>query len=195
MSRNVEIKARIESLEALASKATALASEGPIEIVQDDTFFHCPSGRLKLRAFPRGDGELIYYRRADEHGPKESFYLRSPTSAPDTLRESLSLAYGQVGRVRKHRTLYLAGRTRIHLDRVEGLGDFLELEVVLADSEPAEAGAREAYDLMEKLGVTPSQLIECAYVDLIAQRGVGIDDAVIPGSFAMADRIREDDIP
>jgi adenylate cyclase class IV len=55
----------------------------------------------------------------------------------------------------------------VHLDRVEGLGQFLELEVVLADGEPAQAGIDEAYRLMEKLGVQSSQLIEGAYMDLL----------------------------
>jgi len=68
------------------------------------------------------------------------------------------MAYGEIGRVRKHRTLFLVGRTRIHLDRVDGLGDFLELEVVLADDEPFETGVRETHSLMEKLGIQPSQL-------------------------------------
>jgi predicted adenylyl cyclase CyaB len=172
MARNIEIKARIESVEALVPKAAALANEGPIEIVQDDTFFRCDTGRLKLRAFSRNSGELIFYRRANQLGPKESFYVRSPTSAPETLRESLSLAYGQVGRVRKHRTLFFVGRARIHLDRVERLGHFLELEVVLADGEPSEGGVREARELMDKLGVQPAQLIEGAYVDLLAQQDV-----------------------
>ena len=172
MARNIEIKAQIESVESLAPKAAALANEGPSEIVQDDTFFCCESGRLKLRTFSTNHGELIFYRRANPHGPKESFYLRSPTSAPEILRESLSLAYGQVGRVQKHRTLFLVGRTRVHLDRVEGLGHFLELEVVLTDGEPSEVGILEARELMEKLGVKPHQLIEGAYVDLLAQRGV-----------------------
>lgn len=172
MARNIEIKARIESIEALVSKAAAIATHGPIEIMQDDTFFRCDSGRLKLRSFSKEDGELIFYRRANQKGPKESFYLRSPTSAPGMLRESLSMAYGQAGRVRKHRTLFLIGRTRVHLDRVEGLGHFLELEVVLADGESLEAGVHEAQELMKKLGVEPSRLIEGAYVDLIAQQSV-----------------------
>ena len=170
MARNVEIKASITSVEALVPRAAAIADKGPVEIVQDDTFFRCESGRLKLRAFTMEEGELIFYRRADRQGPKESFYLRSPTSAPGMLRDSLSLAYGEAGRVRKHRTLFLVGRTRIHLDKVEGLGHFLELEVVLAEGEPTEVGIREAHELMVKLGVEPSQLIEGAYVDLLAQR-------------------------
>ena len=168
MARNIEIKARIESVEALASKVAAIATQGPVEIVQDDTFFWCDSGRLKLRAFSKDGGELIFYHRSNQRGPKESFYLKSPTSAPETLRESLSLAYGPVGRVQKHRMLFLVGRTRVHLDRVEGLGHFLELEVVLADGESSEDGVREANELMQKLGIKPSQLIEGAYVDLIA---------------------------
>ena len=171
MARNVEIKAWIDSVEALIPRAAALADQGPIEIVQDDTFFACPSGRLKLRAFSATSGQLIFYQRPDQAGPKESFFLISPTSSPDTLREALTLAYGQAGRVRKRRTLFLAGRTRIHLDRVEDLGDFLELEVVMADGEPAEAGVAIAHDLLAKLGIATTQLVERAYVDLFEKSG------------------------
>lgn len=170
MPRNIEIKAHIESVQLLSPKAEAIANEGPIEIVQDDTFFHCENGRMKLRAFSEEDGELIFYRRANQQGPKESFYLRSPTSSPGTLREALSQAYGQAGRVQKHRTLFLVGRTRIHLDQVKGLGHFLELEVVLKEGESVELGIREAHTLMAQLGVEESQLVEGAYVDLLAQK-------------------------
>ena len=175
MSRNVEIKARITSVEALLPKVEAVADQGPFEIRQDDTYFACNTGRLKLRTFggapaSKGEGELIYYRRADQRSPKESFYLRSPTTAPEVLRESLSLAYGQTGRVEKHRTLFLAGRTRIHLDRVSGLGHFLELEVVLEEHESSEVGAREANELLAKLGVEQAQLTEGGYFDLLQGR-------------------------
>ncbi len=168
MPRNIEIKARIASVEAMLPIVAALSDQGPIAISQDDTFFVCNAGRLKLRAFSDDEGELIFYRRGDEQGPKESFYLRSPTSSPASLRETLALAYGQAGRVQKQRTLFLAGRTRVHLDRVHGLGDFLELEVVLEDHESADVGVREARDLMLRLGVDPSRCIECAYVDLLS---------------------------
>jgi predicted adenylyl cyclase CyaB len=167
MPRNIEIKARIPSVESLEPLVASLATLGPTEIAQDDTFFYCSSGRLKLRVLSPTDGELIYYRRTNEPGPKESFYLRAPTASPEILREALSLAYGQVGRVVKRRTLYLVGRTRVHLDRVEGLGHFLELEVVLENGEPSESGVREAHALMGRLGIAPSDLIETAYVDLL----------------------------
>jgi predicted adenylyl cyclase CyaB len=173
LARNIEIKAHIASVDALMERVAALADEGPTEIAQDDTFFECRSGRLKLRTFTHDEGELIFYRRSDEHGPKESYYVRTPTAAPDSLRETLALAYGEVGRVRKRRTLFLAGRTRIHLDIVENLGHFLELEVVLREDESTEAGVREAEELMQRLGVQPSQLIDRAYVDLLAERRNG----------------------
>ena len=173
MARNVEIKARIESIMSLLPKVIAIADSGPTEIRQDDTFFHCSSGRLKLRAFSESDGQLIYYERSNVSGPKESFYIISPTESVATLREALSLAYGQRGRVRKHRTLFLLGRTRIHLDRVEGLGDFLELEVVLSAEEPVQVGVSLAHELLRRLDIAPSQLIADAYVDLTSNTYYG----------------------
>jgi predicted adenylyl cyclase CyaB len=167
MARNIEIKARIRSVEAIMATVAELADQGPIEIRQDDTFFTCPRGRLKLRAFSSTEGQLIFYRRPDQAGPKESFFITSPTASPDSLREALSSAYGQAGRVRKHRTLYLVGRTRVHLDRVEHLGHFLELEVVLSEGEPSGSGVVEAHKLMASLGISSEQLIEGAYVDLL----------------------------
>ena len=173
MLRNVEIKARIERVEVLLPRVQAIADSGPSEIFQDDTFFSCPNGRLKLRAFSETDGELIFYRRPDSAGPKESFYVISRTASPNALREVLSLAYGQCGRVRKHRTLFLVGRTRIHLDEVEELGHFLELEVVLSDGESAEDGVVVVYALLARLGVSPQQLVEGAYVDMLRRKTQG----------------------
>ena len=167
MPRNIEIKARIESVEALLPLVSSISERGPFEIVQDDTFFTSPSGRLKLRVFSPHEGELIFYQRPDQGGPKESRYSISKTTAPATLRELLSQALGEVGGVEKHRTLFLIGRTRIHLDRVKGLGDFLELEVVLGEHEAPQAGIDEAQKLMAKLGVKPSQLVHGAYLDLM----------------------------
>lgn len=171
MARNIEIKARISSVDALAERVAALADEGPIAIAQDDTFFPCPNGRLKLRTFSASHGELIFYRRADAAGPKESYYLLSSTAEPDVLRNLMTQAYGQAGRVVKQRTLFLVGRTRVHLDEVVGLGHFMELEVVLEDGEAPEDGIRDAHTLMERLGVDAAELVEGAYVDLKASLG------------------------
>jgi predicted adenylyl cyclase CyaB len=167
MARNIEIKARISGMDEMRGKIQAIADRGPIEINQDDTFFFCPNGRLKLRELSPDQGELIFYQRQDKTGPKESFYVITPAAAPDSLREVLALSCGQVGRVRKHRTLFMVGRTRIHLDKVEMLGDFLEMEVVLSEEEQPEAGVKVADDLLARLDISQSQLVDRAYVDLL----------------------------
>lgn len=173
MARNIEIKARVGDSAAMANRAARLADEGPWAIEQDDTFFACPDGRLKLRDFGNGNGELIFYRRPDQAGPGQSEYRITPTDDPDGLRVVLADALGITGRVHKRRTLYLAGRTRIHLDHVEGLGDYLELEVVLSDGESSGIGEAEARFLMEQLHVDEADLVDVAYVDLLTEQGPG----------------------
>jgi predicted adenylyl cyclase CyaB len=127
---------------------------------------------MKLRTFSATEAELIFYRRPDQAGPKESVYSIAPVNAPDKIREVLSQAYDQTGRVIKHRTLFLIGRTRVHLDRVEGLGNFLELEVVLEEKEASEDGVAAANELLRKLEIPAENLIEGAYMDLLKQRGI-----------------------
>jgi predicted adenylyl cyclase CyaB len=171
MARNVEVKARIESVEALLPLALACADGAPEAIAQDDTFFACAHGRLKLRAFADGRGELIAYDRPDAAGPKTSDYAIAPVADPDALRATLARALGVIGRVVKQRTLLTIGRTRVHLDRVEGLGDFLELEVVLRDGERAEDGTAEAHALLRRLRVDAQRLVPGAYLDLLRLEG------------------------
>ncbi|MFO7610429.1 MAG: class IV adenylate cyclase [Candidatus Krumholzibacteriia bacterium] len=166
MPRNVEIKARASDPARLRTLALALADAAPAVIEQDDTFFATATGRLKLRAFADGTGELIFYDRPDRTGPRTSRYALAPVDDAAALREVLAAALPVRGRVRKRRELLLAGRTRIHLDRVEGLGDFLELEVVLAADEEIAAGEAEARALMARLEVAPGDLVAGAYLDL-----------------------------
>jgi len=171
MPANVEIKARIDSVDALLPLARALSDDDHPQLIhQDDTFFSVSHGRLKLRVFGDGSGELIHYHRPDAHGPKRSDYVLSLAPEPESLREALTRACGLLGRVRKARLLLLAGPTRIHLDRVDGLGDFLELEVMLADGQSEPEGRAIAHALMQRLGVTDDQLVRGAYLDLLREQ-------------------------
>lgn len=167
MPRNIEIKARVDDLDAFRRRVVAIAERAPSVLSQEDTFFHCATGRLKVRRFSPGEGELIYYERTDEAGPKESRYLRAPTHEPESLIAVLGAALGVRAVVRKRREVYLAGQTRIHLDRVQALGDFVELEVVLRDDESAAAGSELARHVMQKLQLTDRDLVAGAYVDLL----------------------------
>lgn len=169
MPANIEIKARVSDPVRLQARAAAL-SDVPLQVIpQEDTFFNVPRGRLKLRQVSPEEGQLVYYERPDREGPKRSNYLLAPTTDPESLKRALTAALGLRGVVRKTRRLYLAGQTRIHLDEVEGLGHFMELEVVLTPGQSDAEGMAVAEDLMRQLGVEPADLLEGAYMDMLEQ--------------------------
>lgn len=165
MARNIEIKARIDSVDALLPRARALGDAEPQTIDQDDTFFAVPNGRLKLRRFAGGSAELIHYDRPDAADAKASDYVRVPVPDADALSAALTRGLGQLGRVRKRRLLVLVGQTRVHLDRVEGLGDFMELEVVLRDDQSDADGTAVAEELMRSLGLEGAERLAGSYLD------------------------------
>ena len=167
MPANIEIKARVQDFAAIKSRAEKL-SDTPVEVIpQEDTFFNVPQGRLKLRVFAPDRAELIYYTRPDQEGPKRSDYHIAHTSDPENLKRALELAYGIRGVVNKTRYLYLVGQTRVHLDDVQGLGQFMELEVVMREGQEDAEGQEIAEGLMTSLGVERSDLIDGAYMDLL----------------------------
>jgi predicted adenylyl cyclase CyaB len=163
---NIEIKARARNFEDIRSRAEKI-SDTPVQIIpQEDTFFNTPQGRLKLRVLS-DHGQLIYYTRPDQEGPKRSDYHITLSTDPGNLKRVLELAYGIRGVVRKTRYLYLVGQTRIHLDDVDGLGQFMELEVVMGEGQSDAEGQAIAEDLMSALGVERGDLIDGAYMDLL----------------------------
>jgi predicted adenylyl cyclase CyaB len=167
LPNNVEIKARLADVEAFERRVAEVADGPPATIVQHDTFFVTARGRLKLREFPDGSGELIYYERPDASGPTTSDYRIAPTSDTASLSSVLSRTLGVRGVVIKKRKLYRRGRTRIHVDRVQGLGNFMELEVVLRAGQTPTDGRAVADELMRLLGITPKSLVDVAYIDLL----------------------------
>ena len=167
MPSNIEIKARAKHFDEIRRCAESL-SDTPVEVIsQEDLFFNTSNGRLKLRILASDRAQLIYYERANQEGPKRSDYHVSETSDPDNLMRVLTLAYGIRGVVRKTRYLYLVGQTRIHLDDVEGLGQFMELEVVMKEGQTDAEGQAIAEGLMANLGVERGDLLEGAYMDLM----------------------------
>jgi predicted adenylyl cyclase CyaB len=170
---NIEIKARARDFEATKSRAEGL-SDTPVQIIpQEDIFFKVEKGRLKLRILAPNQAQLIYYTRPDQEGPKRSEYHLTYSGDPVNLRRVLELAYGIRGIVRKTRYLYLVGQTRVHLDDVEGLGRFMELEVVLEEGQSDAEGQNVAEELMSALGVERGDLIDGAYMDLLEKPSGG----------------------
>ena len=169
MNRNIEIKARIRDIAEVRQRVSAIASP-PQVLAQADTFFVVARGRLKLREFGDGSGELIAYERPNDAGPKESSYTVAHFDDVRTLSEALTRSLQVTGRVVKRREVFLVGRTRVHLDQVDNLGTFVELEVILRDNESAGAGEREARELMDRLGISADDLVPDAYIDLLESK-------------------------
>ena len=170
MPRNIELKARLPAFSAAEKCLSDLQISRSAVIRQSDIFFKSHRGRLKLRRFPDNTGELIFYQREDLKGPKISSYHIYRTEDAGGLQKTLELAYPVLGEVNKIRDLYLTGHTRIHLDRVDRLGDFLELEVVMEEGQTIEEGAKIAMALMQKLGISMEDCIGEAYIDLLNKK-------------------------
>jgi predicted adenylyl cyclase CyaB len=164
---NVEIKAVIPDPARAEQIAARLSGAEAKLIRQVDVFFPSEGARLKLRIFGPDAGELIRYERPDLPAARSSRYLIARTPDPQNLLDILTSTLGTAGTVTKTRRLFLVGQTRIHIDQVEGLGSFLELEVVLAPEQSESEGGRIAERLLSEFGVGPEQLIAEAYIDLL----------------------------
>ncbi|MCH9651980.1 MAG: class IV adenylate cyclase [Deltaproteobacteria bacterium] len=185
MPRNIEIKARVADLVKLRSKVLTLAPRSQQRLAQRDTFFPALEGRLKLRCFGDGSGEIIAYSRTDSAGPKESAFQKVACADPAAVERTLSLALGVRGVVEKRREVFLVGQTRVHLDEVVGLGSFLELEVVLREDQTIEGGDRIARELLSRLEISSKDLIAVSYIDLLegdALEGGAVEDGAVEDS-------------
>jgi predicted adenylyl cyclase CyaB len=170
---NVEIKAVLPDPARAEQIATRLSGGNGEVIQQVDIFFPSEHARLKLRMLGPNSGELIRYERPDLAAARSSRYVIARTPDPQNLLEILTATLGTSGTVTKTRRLFLVGQTRVHIDEVEGLGNFLELEVVLRDGQTESEGRRIAEQLLSEFGIRPEQLVAKAYIDLLRTKAAG----------------------
>lgn len=190
--RNIEIKARIaddadyENRVEIAKNLTNTAGE---VLNQRDVFYNVSNGRLKLRIqvritidwlikngdlrwwkFQDGTAMLVQYARPDTSGPKLSEFDVLDVTEPDRLDRMLSNSLGVIGEVKKSRYLFLHEQTRIHLDKVDGLGSFLEFEVCLRPEQTIEDGTQITNELMKLFKISDTDLMTGAYMDELLQK-------------------------
>jgi homotetrameric cytidine deaminase len=137
------------------------------EIRQRDTYFAGARGRLKLREQDPGAAELIAYRRADVAAARESSYRVVPVPDPGALRDALTDSLALLVVVQKTRRLLLWEGVRIHLDDVEGLGSFVELEAVAGEQSDMSGEAGKLERLRAELGIEDAALERGSYSDLL----------------------------
>jgi predicted adenylyl cyclase CyaB len=165
--RNLELKARDVDLEQALGTCKRLGAEDGGTLLQKDTYFDVPKGRLKLRREGNA-AHLIAYERPDLPGQRESRYRIVEIVDPPGLEEALAGVLGITAVVNKERRLFLFESVRIHLDRVDGLGHFIELEGVAAPGElDLSRPERLLTELRGSLGIDEADLIGESYCDLI----------------------------
>jgi homotetrameric cytidine deaminase len=163
---NVELKAVDPDPEATVARCLALGATDRGELHQTDTYFLVRRGRLKLRS-DESAAELIAYRRPDHPEATESAYVLAPVSEPAAVAEALDSALGTTVVVSKRRRLFLWEGVRIHLDEVEGLGSFVEVEAVLPDAGDLDAAREKVARLRSELGIADDALVAVGYADLL----------------------------
>ena len=164
--KNIEIKSPLADRPGTEERLRSLGAKLEWTRRQVDTFFNSPSGWLKLREVEDCQSELISYRRSvEDSGPRESDYHILRIDEPSELLSVLESSLGILGRVEKQRALWIYRNTRVHLDRVEGLGNFLELETVLADIDGAE-GTAESEEVIHLLELDRKSFISVPYLEL-----------------------------
>jgi homotetrameric cytidine deaminase len=165
--RNIELKARDPDPARTLELALGLGAEDRGHISQRDTYFTGARGRLKLREQDPGPAELIQYRRPDEVRAHTSEYRRVPVAEAEALREALDAAHGTLVVVEKRRRLLMWEGVRIHLDEVEGLGSFLELEAVAAERSDLSHERAKVEQLRAELRIADADLLAQSYSDLL----------------------------
>ena len=174
--RNVEFKARDPHPDRTLERARALGAEDRGELRQRDTYFAAPNGRLKLREQEPGGAELIAYERPDAARARESRYRIVAVEDPAAVREALDAALGTTVVVDKRRRLLVWDGVRIHLDRVEGLGAFVELEGVAAEDSDLAREADLVARLRGELGIADDAIEATGYADLLGTGDAATDD-------------------
>lgn len=176
MAENIEFKAKVSGYGEMKAAMQRITGAEPILLDQTDVFYNCKKRRVKLRTICGSRHELIIYNRKNVSGPKLSKYIRIRVKHFNLVNKFLASLFGTRGTVRKRRTVFLKDNIRFHLDRVEGLGDFMEIEYVLSPTESRENALKEVNVLLQALDIRAEMLIECAYIDLLQKK----DDAQAP---------------
>ncbi len=163
--RNYEIKARCRDFEKARRILSSIGAEKKEVVFQEDVFLALgPERREKLRFSPGRPAQRVVYSRKDATGIRPSDYTVDELTGEECLE--LMGERGIKGKVTKERELWTWKNVRIHLDTVEGLGTFVELESVLVRGITETEARKRAEFLARELGITASQVIPRAYIDL-----------------------------
>lgn len=168
---NIEAKASYQHISVAEGACRAKGClEGGVAR-QVDTYFDVPDGRLKVRECSTSGNKLIFYSRSDKDSPRTSQFLVLPVfDNVEVLKDILKKVLPMRVVVRKHRHLYLCEKLQIHLDTVENLGTFVELEYPIENEDDRSQAAKTIEAAFTWLGIEPRDMIAVSYADLLVSR-------------------------
>ena len=166
--KNLEAKFRLLNHDEAEARAAALGYTRRAILNQRDTFFRVANGKLKLRE-ENGSAVIIFYRRGESGLLMLSDYQIVPVADPARTLRLLEDALGAIAVVEKVRTLMTRDNLRLHLDRVANLGEFGEIEAVIADGDDPERSRGAVDEILAALGVAPADLIGVSYFEMLAK--------------------------
>lgn len=170
MAENIEFKAKINNYSLMYQRVAQLTKVNPTVLLQQDIFYKAHFGRLKLRSIYNTEHELIFYLRPNKEGPKRSKYIRIRINNESLIDSILTKTLGQLVVVRKQRNLFLLDKIRFHLDRVDNLGAFLEIEYILSPMESRETALGTVNNLIQKLQIQKNMLVDHSYAELLLSK-------------------------
>lgn len=167
---NIEIKAYCTNPEMVTEILARHDADFKGMDHQVDTYFKVASGRLKLRE-GNIENSLIHYDRENSSGPKTSNVLLYKPNPDNNLKEILAKSLGMMTVVNKKRKIYFIDNVKFHIDEVDGLGSFVEIEAI--DKEGSigkETLKQQCESWMKLLNIQDNDLIELSYSDLLLEK-------------------------
>lgn len=170
--KNVEIKAKSNNHEAIRKYLNDRGAEYKGVDHQVDTYFVVPNGRLKLRQ-GNVENNLIFYNRSNQSGPKQSDIAFSKVAPDSNIREVLEMALGVLVEVDKKREIYFIENVKFHIDTVEHLSTFMEIEAIDYDGSIGIEKLREQCSFyMNELQIQRGDLLTSSYSDMLLEKGL-----------------------
>lgn len=169
MPLTVEIKAYCKNQDRIREILLASNADYKGTDHQIDTYFHAKSGRLKLRE-GKIENNLIHYFREDKKTSRESKVNLYKTQSDSNLKEILEKSMGTRCVVDKKREIFFIDNVKFHIDNVEGLGKFVEIEAIDSDGNiPKEKLQEQCNYYIKLLEINAKDLISQSYSDLLEQ--------------------------
>lgn len=165
--KNIEFKAKVKSLSSIEKKIVKLGAIFKGEFKQVDTYYNVPKARLKLRETAGEESSLIYYNRENIVGHRESNVIYYKHAPSQELMSILELQFGIKVKVNKVRKIYKLNNINLHIDDVDSLGTFVEVEAGKEKGMDDEHLSKQCDELFTALGLRKSDLVAVSYSDLV----------------------------